>query len=216
MNRIAIVGGHGKVALLLIQRLVAAHHDVRALVRNPDHAADISALGATPSVCDIEHADTEAIAAVLEGCDAVVWSAGAGGGSSERTYAVDRDAAIRTMDGAVRADVKRFVMVSYIGAGIDHVEPDNSFYAYAQAKAAADAYLRTTSLHWTILGPGTLTGNDASGRVDVVEGPSSGGDKTSRANVAWVIARVLESDTAVRKTLRFIDGETPIEAALGQ
>ncbi|MET4676962.1 MULTISPECIES: SDR family oxidoreductase [unclassified Luteibacter] len=216
MNRIAIVGGHGKVALLLIPRLAAAHHDVRALVRNPDHAADISALGAQPSVCDIEHADTDAIVAVLEGCDAVVWSAGAGGGSSERTYAVDRDAAIRTMDAAVRADVKRFVMVSYIGAGIDHVEPDNGFYAYAQAKAAADAYLRTTSLRWTILGPGTLTSDDASGRIDLVEGPSSAGDKTSRANVAWAIASVLKGDTAVGKTLRFIDGDTPIEASLGQ
>lgn len=216
MNRIAIVGGHGKVALLLIPRLVAAHHDVRALIRNPEHAADISALGAQPSVFDIEHADTDAIASELKGCDTVVWSAGAGGGSPERTYAVDRDAAIRTMDATVQAGVKRFVMVSYIGAGIDHVDPDNGFYAYAQAKAAADAYLRTTSLHWTILGPGTLTGNDASGRVDVVEGPSSGGDKTSRANVAWAIASVLESGIAVGKTLRFIDGETPIEAALAE
>jgi uncharacterized protein YbjT (DUF2867 family) len=214
MTRIAIVGGHGKVAQLLIPRLVAAQRQVTAIIRNPAHASGVAGLGAEPLVLDIGQADTDAITNAVKGCDAIVWSAGAGGGSTERTYAIDRDAAIRTMDGAVRAGVPRFVMVSYIGAGIDHVEPGNDFYAYAQAKAAADDYLRTTSLHWTILGPATLTSDAASGRVDVVEGPSSGGEKTSRANVALAIVSVLESDAALGKTLRFVDGNTPIEDAL--
>jgi uncharacterized protein YbjT (DUF2867 family) len=212
MSRVVIIGGHGKVALELIPRLVAANHEVRAIIRNPAHAAAVSKAGAEPSVFDIEHADAEAIAGMLRGFDAVVWSAGAGGGSPKRTYAVDRDAAIRTIDAASLADVARFVMVSYIGAGTDDVDPDNSFYAYATAKAAADEHLRDSPLRWTILGPGALTLDAASENITVVEPTYDGDNATSRANVAAVIERALHSDTSVRKTIRFIDGDTPVAA----
>ena len=106
----------------------------------------------------------------------MVWSAGAGGGSPERTYAVDRDAAIRSMDAAAEAGVGRYVMVSYFGAGPDHGVPaDNSFFAYAEAKAAADAYLRGTGLDWTILGPGALTDGPGNGLIDVDPADTSDG-----------------------------------------
>src|SRR5690554_304023 len=99
------------------------------------------------AVVDVDVAD----AAAIEGHDALVWSAGAGGGNPTRTYAVDRDAAIRSMDAAARAGVERYVMVSYIGSSPDHGVPENdSFFAYAEAKAAADDYLRRSDLAWTI------------------------------------------------------------------
>ena len=118
--RIAIIGAHGKVARLLTPLLRERGHDVTAVVRNPDHVADVEADGAEARVFDIESADVDAIAGLVDGHDAVVWSAGAGGGSPERTYAVDRDAAIRSMEAAARAGVRRYVMVSYFGAGPDH------------------------------------------------------------------------------------------------
>ena len=98
----------------------------------------------------------------------MVFSAGAGGGDPARTYAVDRDAAIRVIDAAGQAGVRRFVMVSYFGAGPDHgVSQDNSFFPYAEAKAAADAHLRASDLDWTVLGPGRLTLEPATGRIAV-------------------------------------------------
>lgn len=158
MSRILVIGGHGKVARLLTPLLVQGGHQVTALFRNPAHEDDVMADGATPVVFDIEHAQTDAIAAQLAGHDAVVWSAGAGGGDAARTYAVDRDAAIRSMHAAEQARVRRYVMVSYLGAGLEHgIGPDDAFFAYAQAKAAADAHLRSTTLDWTVLGPGRLT-----------------------------------------------------------
>ena len=105
MSRILLIGGHGKVARLLTPLLLAGGHHVTALFRNPDHASDVIADGATPALFDIEHADTAAIAAHITGHDAVVWSAGAGGGDAARTYAVDRDAAIRSMHAAEQARV---------------------------------------------------------------------------------------------------------------
>jgi uncharacterized protein YbjT (DUF2867 family) len=214
MTRIAIIGGHGKVALLLSTILAGEGHSVTSFIRNPDHSADVAATGATPGILDIENAPTAAIAEALQGHDAVVWSAGAGGGNPERTYAVDRDAAIRSMDAAAQAGVNRYVMVSYLGAGRDHGVPeDNSFFAYAESKAAADEYLRGTGLDWTILGPGTLTEKPGTGRIDV-DPPKEGGGETSRANTAIVAAAVLDLPETAGRTIGFRDGALPVAAAL--
>ena len=215
MTRIAIIGGHGKVALELSRILAAEGHGVTSFIRNPDHAADVAATGATPALLDVENATTAQIAGALRGHDALVWSAGAGGGSPERTYAVDRDAAIRSMDAAAEAGVTRYVMVSYFGAGPDHGVPaDNGFFAYAEAKAAADEYLRGSGLDWTVLGPGTLTTGPGNGMIDVDPADTSDGTETARANVALVAAAVLGLPATIGRTIEFRDGTLPLAAAL--
>ena len=215
MTRIAIIGGHGKVALELSRILAADGEDITSFIRNPDHAAEVAATGATPAVLDVEQSTTAEIAEALRNHDAVVWSAGAGGGNPERTYAVDRDAAIRSMDAADQAGVGHYVMVSYLGAGPDHgVPPENGFYAYAEAKAAADTYLRATALGWTILGPGRLTDGPGTGLIDVNPGDASESTETSRTNVALVAAAVLGLPVPMRRTIEFRDGSLPIAAAL--
>src|SRR5690606_28882409 len=95
---IALIGGHGKVALLAAPLLVEAGHSVRSVIRDPDHVADVEATGARAVVTDIETLDAAGWDALLEGADAVVWSAGAGGGNPARTRAVDLDAAVASMD----------------------------------------------------------------------------------------------------------------------
>ena len=217
MTRIAIIGGHGKVALELSRILAADGQDVTSFIRNPDHQADVDATGAAPALLDVEHSTTAEIAEALRNHDAVVWSAGAGGGgSAERTYAVDRDAAIRSMDAAAEAGVGRYIMISYLGAGPDHGVPeDNGFFAYAEAKAAADAYLRGTALDWTILGPGALTDGPGNGLIDVDPADTTGGQGTARANVALVAAAVLGLPSTGRRTIEFRDGTLPLAAALG-
>jgi uncharacterized protein YbjT (DUF2867 family) len=215
MTRIAIIGGHGKVALELARILAAEGDEVTSFFRNPDHTDDVAATGATPSVLDVEHTTTAELASALHGHDAVVWSAGAGGGNPDRTYAVDRDAAIRSMDAAAEAGVGRYIMVSYFGAGPDHGVPaDNSFHAYAEAKAAADQYLRGTDLAWTILGPGSLTDGPGNGLIDVNPADTSAGTGTSRANVALVTAAVLGLPETAGRTIEFRDGTLPVAAAL--
>jgi uncharacterized protein YbjT (DUF2867 family) len=215
MTRIAIIGGHGKVALQLSALLTDEGHSVTSFIRNPDHAADVAATGASPSVLDVEYSTTAEIAAALRNHDAVVWSAGAGGGNPQRTLAVDRDAAIRSMDAAAEAGAHRYVMVSYFGAGPNHGVPaDHSFHAYAEAKAAADEYLRGTMLSWTILGPGSLTDGPGNGLIDVDPADTTSGTNTSRANVAIVAAAVLDLPGCAGRTIEFRDGTLPVSAAL--
>ncbi len=207
MSRIAVIGGHGKVALHLSRILSGRGHQVSSLIRNPDHRADVEATGAEPVVADVESLDAGQLAEVLRGHDAVVWSAGAGGGSPERTYAVDRDAAIVSMDAAAQAGITRYVMVSYFGAAPDHGVPeDNPFFAYAEAKAAADEHLRGTDLDWTVLGPSGLTDDPSTGRIDTQAGESS---RVSREDVALVVAETLEQPATVRRTIRFNNGGDP-------
>jgi uncharacterized protein YbjT (DUF2867 family) len=215
MAHIIVFGGHGKVALQLSRILTARGDEVSSVFRNPDHSDDVAATGAKPVVADIEQLDTNALSDLLTGHDAVVFSAGAGGGDPARTYAVDRDAAIRVIDAAAQAGVKRFVMVSYFGAGPDHGVPqDDPFFAYAEAKAAADAHLRDSELDWTVLGPGRLTLEPPTGRIVVGRGTG----EVSRADVALVAAAALADDSTVRRTIEFNNGSEengiPIAAAL--
>jgi uncharacterized protein YbjT (DUF2867 family) len=212
MSRILIIGGHGKIALLLAPLLVARGDQVTSVVRNPEHAAEVAATGAAPLVADVETLSTDELASRFEGHDAIVWSAGAGGGNPARTYAVDRDAAIRSMDAAASAGADRFVMVSYFGARADHGVPSgNSFFAYAEAKAAADDHLRGSDLAWTVLGPSSLTPGEPEGRIDVTATESG---SVSRADVAAVVAAVLADDATIGRTIRFNSGDVPIAEAI--
>ncbi|RWA16558.1 hypothetical protein MBRU_07480 [Mycolicibacterium brumae DSM 44177] len=214
MANIVIFGGHGKVAQLLAPILSDRGDSVTAVIRNPAHAAEVAA-AANPLVLDIEAADTPQIAEALTGADAVVFSAGAGGGNPERTYAVDRDAAICTMAAARDAGVRRYVMVSYLGAGPDHGVPEgDSFYPYAEAKAAADTALRAEDLDWTILMPGRLTLDPPTGRIDPTAIRGADNPGTSRANVAQVAAAALADPSTIGKDLPFTDGDIPIAEAI--
>ena len=211
MARVIIIGGHGKVALQLARILTERGDEVSSVFRNPDHSDDVAATGAEPVQADIEQLDTGALAGLLAGHDAVVFAAGAGGGNPARTYAVDRDAAIRVIDAAAQAGVRRFVMVSYFGAGPGHgVAEDDPFFPYAEAKAAADAHLRASELNWTVLGPGRLTLEPATGRIAVGEGKG----QVSRADVALVVAAALDDDSTIGRTIEFNNGDVPIADAL--
>ncbi|CAH0164377.1 MULTISPECIES: NAD(P)H-binding protein [unclassified Microbacterium] len=218
MSRVIVFGGHGRIALLLAPILVARGDEVTSVIRNPEHVAEVEQTGATALVADVEQLGTAAIAELIRGHDAAVWSAGAGGGLPERTYAVDRDAAIRSMDAAASADVKRYIMVSWLGSTADHGVPESdSFFAYADAKWAADEHLRGTDLDGTILGPGTLTFDEPTGLIDL-EAPDRG--RVSRADVAAVIAAALVEPLTIGRTVRFgngtADSAEPISVALAR
>src|SRR5699024_9645935 len=135
------------------------------------------------------------------------------GGNPPRTHAVDQVAAIESMEAAAEAGINRYVMVSWLRSGPDHgVDPDSSFHPYAEAKAAADAHLRRTDLHWTIVCPGALTDDPPTGRIEIAEVPAA--SSVTRGDVAEVIAETLERSATVGATIRFNNGDTAISDAL--
>ncbi len=208
---IALIGGHGKVALLAAPLLVEAGHTVHSVIRKPEQAGEVEATGARAVLADIETLDERGWDELLRGKDAVVWTAGAGGGAPERTRAVDHDAAVASMDAAERVGATRYVMVSYFGASLDHGVPeDDSFHTYAEAKARADEHLRGTGLDWTILGPSGLTLEEPTGRIDTA---ASDPGTVSRGNVARAIVAALAEPGSVGKFVTFNDGEQEIGEA---
>lgn len=212
MSSVLIIGGHGKVALRLAPILTSRGDAVTSVIRNPEHIDDVARTGATARVADVSSLDEESLVDLFRGHDAIVWSAGAGGGDPERTYAVDRDAAIRSMSAAAAAGVSRYVMVSYIGSRRDHgVAQDDPFFAYAEAKSIADEHLRGTDLEWTILAPGPLTLEEPTGLISVTD-PGDG--RVTRADVAAVAAATLADPSTIRRTIPFGNGETPIAEAI--
>lgn len=214
MTRVVILGGHGKIALRLARLLSAGGAEVDSVVRNPDHEPDVSGAGAACVVADIESSTIASLTDLIVGHDAVVFSAGAGGGSPARTCAVDRDAAIRAVDAAAVAGVRRFVLVSYFGASLDHGVPeDDSFHAYAQAKGEADAHLRASDREWTIVAPSSLTLDAGTGLIETADAGASAGE-VSRDDVAAVIAAVLQTPATMGRTIEFNNGPTPIDEAL--
>jgi uncharacterized protein YbjT (DUF2867 family) len=211
MARILILGGTGRVALLLEGLLVAHGHTVTAVLHNPARESEVAATGASPVVVDMERIDAGQFENLVSGNDAVVWSAGAGGGDPARTYAVDRDAAIRAIDAASAVGVRRFIMMSWMGSRADHGVPEEHFrFPYAEAKWAADEHLRHSGLDWTILGPGALTFEEPTGRIQL----DAEAGEASRADVAAVIAAALADDTTIGRTIRFTNGDVPIAEAI--
>lgn len=212
--RVVIAGGHGKIAKLLERELAGRGDAALGLIRNPDHAAALRAAGAEPVVCDLEHTDVDALAAHLAGADAVVFAAGAGPGSgAARKDTVDRGAAVLLADAAVRAGVRRYLLVSSMGVDAAPSEgTDDVWAAYLRAKKAAEDDVAARDLDVTVLRPGRLTDDEPAGRITLARHVEAGA--ISRADVARVLLALLYAPATAGHTLELVGGDTPIADAI--
>ena len=212
--KIVIAGGHGQIALRLTRLLAARGDEVVSLIRNPVHATDVAAAGGTAAVVDLESVDAAGLSAHLTGAEAVVFAAGAGPGSSaERKDTVDRAGAALLADAAELLGIRRYVLVSSMGAGAEPpTGTDPTFVAYLRAKTAAEEDLRRRDLDWTILRPGALTDATGSGRVRL--DPEVPGGRIPRDDVAAVLAGLLAEPGTAGRTLELIEGDVPVAAAI--
>lgn len=163
--RILLLGGHGKVSLLMTPKLVARSWNVTSVIRNPDQKSDILEAGKNgPGKVDVL---VESIEDVKSDADAkrvldlvnpdwVIWSAGAGGkGGADRTNAIDRDACIRFIRSSIATpSISKFLLVSAVSIRRGRASwfDDESYAlmqkvnteimpAYFKAKLAADETL---------------------------------------------------------------------------
>ena len=210
--RVVIAGGHGQIALLLEKVLADRGHHAVGVVRNPDHVGDVEATGAEAVVLDLEKADVADLTDVVKGSDAVVFAAGGGPNSgAARKETVDKGAAVLLAEAAEQAGVRRYVMVSAMGTDRADPDSDDVFQVYLRAKKAADDDLRSRDLDWTVVRPGRLTDNPPTGRIQVGTLPRG---EISRADVAAVLAAVIEQDATIGKTFDLLAGHQTVEAAL--
>lgn len=214
--RVVVAGGHGKISRHLLRLLAERGDDGVGMIRDPAQIADIKNVGSDAVIVDLESADVQHMASVLQGADAVVFAAGAGPGSSlERKDTVDRAGSVLLADAAEQAEVRRFLQVSSFGAGEEVPEgTDEVFAAYLAAKTAAEQDLTARSgLDWTVLRPGGLTDDVPTGAVTLSSPPLERG-QVPRADVAAVLVALLDAPATAGKILMLTSGETPIAEAV--
>jgi uncharacterized protein YbjT (DUF2867 family) len=208
--QVLVIGSTRGTGRLLVDRLVADGHGVRAMIRDPQQADDRRAAGAEPVLGDLEGDLEDA----MRGVDAVAFCAGSGSSTGpDATLRVDLLGAIRTVDLAAELGIGRYVMLSSMAAD-DPLRGSEAIRHYLAAKHAADRILLASGLDATIVRPGGLTDDDPSGRVEVGVPRLERRGSIPRADVAAVMARCLADPASIGATFELLSGDTPIDEAV--
>jgi uncharacterized protein YbjT (DUF2867 family) len=204
-----LLGATGRTGIHIATRLHKAGRAFRALVRDPRKQRVFADMGAQAVVGDL----AGDFSSTLDGIDTVIYAAGSAESEGEaHERAIDRDAAIRTIDLAVERKVRRFVLISAISAENVELAPEHLRH-YAQMKREADDHLLGQRMQYLILRPGPLNDEHGHGRIALASSPT---DRTpvSREDVAHLTVRAL--DLGVRnRVITFVGGDVPIDSVLG-
>jgi len=210
---VAVAGGHGKIGLRLLRLLSDRGDRGLGLIRDPDQAADLEAVGAMPVGVDLENLDPEAIATSIAGCKAVVFAAGAGPGSGPaRKRTVDYGGAVKLIDACKSEGIRRYLMVSAMGVR-DPAARGPEMRPYYEAKLEADKALAASGLDYTIVRPGRLTDDPGTGLIEAAEELDRMG-AIPRDDVAATLAACLGADNTIGKSFDLLGGQKPIAEAL--
>ncbi|MEC0236714.1 SDR family oxidoreductase [Paenibacillus kribbensis] len=211
---VLVIGANGKVGRHLVRLLGQNEsHRVKAFIRNPDQAEELERLGAETVIADLEGTVSE-IAAAVKGSDAIVFTAGSGGKTgADKTLLIDLDGAVKAMEAAEQAGIRRFIMVSALHAENREQWPE-SIKPYYVAKHYADRLLEASNLDYTILRPGGLTDEPGSGKV--ATGNNLGSHSISREDVAATVVAVLDEPQTYQRAIDLVSGSTPIAEAVRQ
>lgn len=212
--KVLVAGANGQTARQLVGMLVEDGHEVRGLVRKEEQFSNVESDGAEPVLVDLEEDEADGkVGDAVQGCDAIVFAAGAGPGSgNERKETMDYGGAVKLIEAAEQQGVRRYLMLSTMGAD-DPESRDEKMQPYMRAKSKADERLRNSDLDHTIIRPGRLTDDAGTGSIDAAE--SLGWyDEIPREDVARVFAAALEASNTYGKTIEILSGDTPIEEAV--
>jgi len=210
--KVFVVGANGQIGKHLTRILNdSKEFTVRAMVRNEEQAKNYEAMGIETALANLE--DTvDSIANAAKGCDAIVFTAGSGGHTgADKTLLIDLDGAVKTVEAAEKAGIKRFVMVSALQAN-KRENWNEKIKPYYVAKHYADKELMRSNLDYTIIRPGGLLNEPGTGKISI-------GDQLTRTtipreDVAQTIAAVLKEKGTYKRSFDLVSGEAPISEAI--
>src|ERR671911_349077 len=214
--KVLVAGAHGKTARRLVRILTEDGHEVRGLVRREEQMPDVEADGAEAVLVDLEEEEVEGdVGRAVEGCDAVIFAAGAGPGSgAARKETMDYGGAAQLVEAAEGRGVRRYLILSSMGAG-DPEGGSEGMRPYLRAKARADERLAQSGLDYTIIRPGSLTEDEGTGNIEASERLGRRGE-IPREDVAGTFAAALQDENTYHKTFEILSGDTPIPEALAR
>ncbi|SHN30161.1 SDR family oxidoreductase [Gracilibacillus kekensis] len=212
--KILVVGANGQIGKHLVKLIQENENlEAKAMIRKEEQASYFKDLGAEVAIVDLED-EIEEIAKAAEGVDAIVFTAGSGPKTGkDKTLMIDLDGAVKTIEAAKKANVKRYVMVSSFDTSREAIQSaPEAFAPYVVAKHYADDWLRNTNLDYTIVHPGGLTNDPGKNQVQLAEKVERG--QVPREDVARVIVAALENDSTIGKAFQVVEGNTSVEDAI--
>ncbi|MBN3944181.1 MAG: SDR family oxidoreductase [Nostoc sp.] len=203
---IFLAGASRGVGREIAQYLRAQQLKVKALLRTAAVATELEAMGIEVVLGDaLNVGDVERAIQTDQPIHTVISTIGGLPSDVERPdYPGNRN----LIDAAVKAGVQKFILVSSIGAGNSVVAASPQVLEVLgkvlAEKDKAEQHLIASGLTYTIIRPGGLKSEPATGNGVLTEDPHIIGS-INRADVAQLVGRSLNSDRANNKILSAVD-----------
>jgi uncharacterized protein YbjT (DUF2867 family) len=212
-RRVLVAGATGGTGRAVVEQLQAADAVVRGTTSSEENLELLRELGVDEAVvCDLL-TDGDAASAV-EDCEAIICTVGTSPGPGMLFGDLVDGTGVRNLvDAAVEAGVERFVLISSIGVGDS--KPGMPLplrlllgaTGILGAKESSEQHLRESGLAYTILRPGGLTDEEATGDVIVAEGGDTISGSIPRADLARIAVAALDTPAAEERTLEVVSRE---------
>jgi len=204
-KNVLVAGANGTTGRIIINLLKKSeYYQPIAMVRKQEQKDRFEKQGVLAVLADLE----EDLSHAVKNADKVIFAAGSKGKNS---IGVDQEGAKSLIDAAKDAGLKKFVMLSSMGA--DDPAASDELEDYLRAKQNADEHLRASGLNYSIVRPGHLTDGAGTGKIQLKEKLKIQGS-ISRADVAKTLVETLADDVKQKQIFEILSGEVPIAKAL--
>ncbi|WP_435415227.1 SDR family oxidoreductase [Polaribacter aestuariivivens] len=201
MENILVAGANGTTGKKIVNLLESSQYfNPIAMVRKETQKKQFEDKGIKTVLADLE----KEVSHTTKGIDKIIFAAGSGG---KKVKEVDQEGAKKLIDAAKKDNIKKFVMLSSMGA--DHPEKAKDLKEYLEAKQNADIYLRKSNIPYSIVRPGALTDEKGTGKIKLDKKLNTSGE-ISRTDVAQTLVHVLHDSAFVNDTFEILEGETLI------
>jgi uncharacterized protein YbjT (DUF2867 family) len=205
MEKILVAGANGTTGKKIISILKDSNkYEPIAMVRKEEQISQFKNDGVETILVDLEND----VSKTTNGIDKVIFAAGSGG---KKVKEVDQEGAKKLMDAAKSKGVKKFVMLSSMGA--DNPEEADEIQEYLKAKHNADEYLKQLGIEYSIVRPGSLNNENGKGKIELDNKLNKRGE-IPRRDVAETLVGALDDAVARNKTFEILEGDVYIKAAL--
>lgn len=206
MTYVFVAGASRGVGREVAKQLIVNGHQVLALLRSAQAEADLTAMSV--SVVKGDALDAKAMHQVMRDypVEAVISTIGGlpGSDAPRADFAGNKN----LIDAAAAAKAQQFVLISSIGSG-DSAKalPPNVLETLGpvlKEKAQAEEHLANSGLTYTVIRPGGLVSESATGQEVLTVDPTVAGS-IPRAAVAALAVRCLNNEKAKNQTFSAID-----------
>ncbi len=203
---IFLAGASRGVGREIANCLTAQDFQLKALLRSEEKRQELEAMGIKVVLGDaLNLNDVEQAILGEETIDAVISTIGGIPKDSERAdYLGNKN----LIDAAVKAGVKKFILISSIGTGnsADAIPPQalETLKPVLIEKHKAEQHLINSGLNYTVIRPGGLKSEPATGNGILTEDPRIAGT-IHRVDVAQLVCSCLNSEKTNNKILSAID-----------